>query len=113
MGVSLTLVVNAFVKDDNLPLAYERLLTDRDYDMQDSIRNCGVVEFRQGRKLHWYDDEGLEDTDKDNYGDRLTSTRAKLIADAMAKYKLSPKNRAVMEYMKALPPDTEIFLWWH
>jgi len=113
MGIDLTLVVEAYIKDDDYPLAYERLRTDRNYDLHDSIKQCGVVEFRKGRKLHWYNDEGLEYTDEDYYGERLTSTRAKLVADAMAKHKLTPKNNAVMQYMKALPPDTEIFLWWH
>jgi len=113
MGLDLTLVVNAYRSDDNMPLAYERLRLDANYKMFDSIKDAGAVPLRANRELRWYGDEGIERRQDDPYGDRITSIRAKQVADAMSTHKLTDKNIAVFAYMKALPPDTEIFLWWH
>lgn len=112
MGIELTLVVDAFERDSQMPLAYERIRIDANYAFFDDIKETAIP-FRQNRQLWWYGYGGIDRRTDDPYGDRLTSTMAKHVADAMASHELSAKNKAVMAYMNALPPDTEVFLWWH
>jgi len=113
MGTDLTLVVNKFGYNDNMPLAYERIRIDRDYDLFDSIKQAGALPLRENRDLLWYGDDGIEQRTEDPWGAPLTSIRAGILADVMSRHDLSPKNSAVTVYMRALPSDTEIFLWWH
>lgn len=114
MGLDLTLVVNNFTPDSLFPRGYERLMVDQDSRLFAVIREApGLVRLRQGRKLYWYGEEGLRSIEEGIYGNRLTSIRAGQLATAMGPLDLGTKNNAVREYMKALPPLTEIFLWWN
>jgi len=115
MGVDLTIIVSCFGFNDEMPLAYERMRLDRSYGLFDSLKDkAGLVPLGEGRKLLWYSDDGIEHTTTDAYGEPIKSTRAKLMADVMMDHDiLSCKNTAVAAYLSVLPPDTEIFLWWH
>lgn len=64
-----------------------------------------------GAQVEWYGDEGLKKTREDPYGEPLTFMRA----GDLVKLEMPPSKRwaAAWAYLKALPPETPILLWWH
>lgn len=52
-------------------------------------------------------------TRQDRYGDELTFTTAGELGVAALSHETTQINRAVMAYVRALPPKTPIVLYWH
>jgi len=123
MGLDLTLVPIRHHEGMDWWLGHERLGLDRD-GLGHMILNrnedgqklaAPLKPKRLPRKVHfdWYGDEGIERTTTDSYGDPLFYVKAGDLAKAAGHWKGSPWNEAAMAFVKALPADTPIILWWH
>lgn len=107
-------------------LGFDRLGFERDYGLFEQIMNrgrqnpedniqqvCRPKEIADDVKFDWYGDEGIEKkTTHDPYGDPLTFCYAsefhKINTDHCGDW-----NKAVIEFLKTLPIQTPIVLWWH
>lgn len=112
MSLDLTLVFDPFKSNPDCFHGYNRLRMDSAYRLFEAIQDSDPAPLNPGRVVDWYGDEGLETRDTDVYGDRLTLITASALVAVMNKFDLSPKNAAVFAYLRALPPDEEVILWW-
>lgn len=63
--------------------------------------------------LSWYDDEkGLVTRHTDAYGDPLTSVLAWQLVGHLKNAANRPFQLAAIAYLEALPPNTEVILYW-
>jgi hypothetical protein len=110
MSINLTLVFDQFGLGGDI-LGYSRLaLQHQDYDLFDAIR-AEATPMSVG--VRWYGDEGLELCDLDPYGDKLTCISAFRLECRLAGVELGPWDRAVLAFVKTLPRDARVILWWH
>jgi len=109
MGMDLTLAIDLWPGLNRSLLAYDRMSVTRNYDLFDQIRTLEPRPLE--RYLDWYGDEGIERRDDDPYGAVLTYLTAGELG------KLDPGegwlNVAAWAYLRALPPNTTVLLWWH
>lgn len=115
MGVDLALspIDNACATMASLGfLCFNRLDTDRDYRLQDAVRAIAKTDGTNGQIWGTYQDDGLDRSGEDAYGEPLMSLPAvKLLAarhDDMSEW-----NRAVWAFLEAMPPETPVVLYWH
>jgi hypothetical protein len=110
MSTKLTLVFDhhCFAKDPLL--AFERMRLDwQDYEAFDRLK-ADAIPFQNG--VDWYDDDGLRHTTTDDYGDTLTYVAAHTLTKHLSVVQLRGWDAAVLAFLKALPPDTKVVLWW-
>lgn len=111
MGVDLTVVVAKW-ETEGLPLlGYNRMTTDRDYNLYEAVNALNQREL-QG-VMRWYGDEGIEDMTDDAYGGKLMYVFADDLAGCFLDQCRSPWNQAVGQMLKSLPKETKIVLYWH
>lgn len=110
MSVNLTLVFDRFAHGSPI-LGYNRLaLGYQDHELFDQIK-ADAVPLSGG--MDWYDDDGLEVVSEDPYGAPLTCMSAFTLARHFASEELRGWDAAVLAFVKHLPPDARIVLWWH
>lgn len=110
MGIDLTLAA----------IEYERLAPwlpsalvclNRNYDLQDAIKEL-PSEPLTGNIL-WYEGDGLKPRFDDQYGEPLKFVRAVWFRK-LELVNLSPGwNLAAMLWVRELPPETPVVLYWH
>lgn len=117
MGIDLTLapIKNAH---GSWWLAYDRLRLDRYYDLyrefgMDGYTSISVYDVIVNQ-FDWYDDEGIVSDKLDPYGEKLKY----FFSDEISKIdvnqlELSTWNKAVIEFIKSLPKQTPVVLYWH
>lgn len=94
-------------------LAYTRLRCGGASGFAERLERSGVTPhpLPPRSRFSWYGDEGLKDYTTDPYGTPLTYlTAAELLSVAPPENERGP---SVWAYLKALPPDTPVVLWWH
>ena len=111
----MTLVPERYPNLGGEPLAYCRFdLDGRWYDFQGELSGYATVLVGG---LHWYSDGGLEVVTKNPYGNPITFVTAqKLIEvwdDCMKEKALGEWDRAIIAFIRELPGDHRIFLWFH
>jgi hypothetical protein len=109
MGLNLTL---SFERNKTGPpvLCSERHRLDlQDYDLFDRIKEDAVPLV--GGVL-WYDDDGIEETKEDCYGDSLTFILAHTLVRRIGDIKLGIWDSAVLAFLKSIPAETRVILWW-
>lgn len=109
MSVNLTLAFDRY--GTKWPtLCYERhRLGWQDSEAFDRLK-ADAVPLRDG--VQWYGDEGLEERKEDPYGQPLTFMSAHTIARHLGAAPLRGFDAATLAYVKALPPETRVILWW-
>jgi hypothetical protein len=133
MGLDLTLVPIRNHKQMTWWLAYDRFALDRD-GLGHMIGGMGEEEHEslsvktkrvpKKIKFDWYGDDGCDQTKTDSYGDDLEYALAGDLAEAMKSCisaaqedgdgrKFSPWNLAVCAFIRALPKETPVVLYWH
>ena len=67
-----------------------------------------------GRPLYVYEDGGLRATSEDPYGTPLTFITAHMLwrSKLLRHSDTRPWDNAIDEFVRLLPPDTRIILWW-
>lgn len=109
MSVHLTLVFDQYGLAGRIP-AYTRMSLEwQDYDAFDRIK-AEAVPLSNG--IDWYDDDGLEERRDDQYGEPLTFLPAHAVARHLSAAPLRCWDAAVLAFVKALPPDSRVVLWW-
>jgi len=100
-------------KIDTWFLAYDRLGLRQDYSLFAAIKEqCKPKPIPEDMGILWYENGGLKETTVDAYGKPLTY----LTAGELGKVILpntSDWNKAIFDFIKTLPPETMIILWWH
>lgn len=110
MSINLTLIFDRFAHGSPI-LGYNRLaLGYQDYELFDQIK-ADAVPLSGG--VDWYHGDGLEVVSKDLYGTPLTYMSAHTLAHHFANEELCDADAGVLAFVKHLPPDARIVLWWH
>ncbi len=109
MGLDLTLV---FHRLDILPdiLAYDRLALWRSQDLFREIKDIPSQPLEM--RFTWYEDDGLVERTTDPYGAPLRWCWASDLAKLEITQDMHPWNAAVLAFVRALPPELKIVLWW-
>lgn len=113
MGVDLTLVPNRFERSHGPILGYTRLpLTCRWYKLHEALQEVANP-LTEG--LMWYADEGIETIHEDAYGHKLTWVIPSQFLKAAEKHMEGADDwdKGVVAFIKCLPPQTQIVLWFH
>lgn len=66
----------------------------------------------KGMELWYCDDEGIRKNRKDHYGDELRFALAGDLKNLKWPTKMSSTNKAIRAFLKALPEDTPVILYW-
>lgn len=104
MGIDLTLMpMNAHASFTLLPL-------DRDYDLHDKIQALDSQPIPNGFVA--YNGAGFTALPKDAYGDPIRYVLAGALRE-LAINSIHVRNRAAWAYLKELPDDHQIALYWH
>ena len=91
-------------------LCFERHRLDwQDYEAFDHIK-AEAIPMPEG--VHWYDDDGLQARNDDPYGNPLTWMPAHSLARHLACAPLRGWDMATLAFLKAIPPETKVVLWW-
>lgn len=110
MSTNLTLVFDRYGCERDSLLAFERMRLDwQDYDAFDRLKS-DAIPFVNG--VDWFGDEGLEHSTTDDYGFPLTYVSAHTLAQHLSQESLRGWDAAALAFLKALPPDTKVVLWW-
>lgn len=133
MGIYLSLLPLRKKEDlkESCVLCYERIEFDQDYVIFGQLHDFSEWITKEGMDskipqkphiipkpiplnlwLNLYDDDGLEKTREDRYGDELTFVFAKQLKHLKIRG-TSAKNKAIKAFIKLLPNDTPIILFWH
>jgi hypothetical protein len=98
---------------------YNRLRFDRDYSLFGQIININkskpIIKPLAIPPQLWveiYEDEGLNRTRTNNYDNGLTFVYAYELKKLKLSKNVSAINRAIMAFVRKLPDDTPIILWW-
>lgn len=117
MGVDLTIAPDRW----SLPqggerdwwLANNRLDLLRNYHLYDQIKALPSSPLEPDTTFGWYGDDGVERETEDAYGNPLRYVRAGDLGTIPDQPDYPAWNRAVLAFVRALPPETRIMLWWH
>jgi hypothetical protein len=122
MGLDLT-VAPIRHTSSNWWLGHTRIDFDRNYDLFGQIADCGrgggppvippPMPIPPGVRFDWYSDEGIKTETCDPYGEPLTYVIAGWFSKVNAPEQTGKWNRAVLQMLQALPPETPVVLWWH
>jgi len=119
MGLDLRILPQYAIGAD---FSHDILECDGDTEMFDFIKN---VEKRNGRKVPRNGINSFSGTGEDGehcygqtiqtaYGEDMISVQAGELSDALIDYQSeSWRNRAVISFIKELPKELEVFLYWH
>lgn len=103
-------------------LCFDRLGFDQDYrifgqlkDISGGKDNKPVIQPKPIPVQMWvqmYEDEGIDETREDRYGDELTFVYAQQLKKLEVPEDADPKNKAIKAFIDELPNDTPIILQW-
>jgi hypothetical protein len=111
VSINLTLVFDRYGFSRDSLLAFERMRLDwQDYEAFDRLKE-DAIPLQNG--VDWYGDEGLRHTTTDDYGAPLTYVAAHTLAKHLSAAPLQGWDAAALAFLKALPQDTKVVLWWN
>jgi len=73
---------------------------------------CRVHPIPAGLKLGHHEEQGLKWTDTDRYGKPLTYTTSTDLRRLKLPEDLAPWNEAILAFLRTLPPDKRLILYW-
>jgi hypothetical protein len=116
MGIDLKVLASHFreQRGEFLPTAVLRLERDAALFAQ-LARDASpslVRPLPAGLRVGLYEDQGLTYADADRYGQALTYTTPADLRDLRPPDDITPWNRAVLAFLRALPPDARVVLYW-
>jgi len=113
--------------ESTIALGYDRLKFDRDHrvfgqiansDGKSAVPDSGVNvtvnphPLPEGMEVWIYEDEGIEKTRKNPYGEEMVYAFAEELGKINLPEDTSQRNRAIMAYVSNLEKDTPIILEW-
>jgi hypothetical protein len=107
MGLDLTLIPDRYYRNreaDSKVLAYDRIQFRRDTTLFDQILKLPAT---TSPIVISYEDDGLHETA------RLHEVTAGVLGSVIPDGPIAPWNLAILAFVRHLPPDTLIVLWWH
>lgn len=116
MGIDLKVMASSFreLQDEMLPTATLRF--ERDSAIFSKLAAdavpCLVRRLPSDLKVGCYDDEGLVFRQNDRYGRPLTSLTSAELATLEVPDGTCPWNIAVLAFLRGLPEDVRIVLYW-
>lgn len=110
MGFNLHLGIDRYWHNQRPPLCYQRLRLDHRAELVEDELKAVSVPLLEG--AYWYGDEGLKVETTDCYGEPLTWVPAITLAHRLERLDLGTWDLAVLAYLKTIPPDTRVVLWW-
>jgi hypothetical protein len=112
MGMDLDLGIAKYAEDiGSWWLLYDRLRLDRDYNLFDQFVVLTREPIPTDIKVDWYSDDGVQRIKEDAYGNLLRFVRAGEFNKIELK-KTSQWNKAVFSFLRQIPPDTPVVLYW-
>lgn len=112
MGVDLTLIPVRFPPSAGPVFPRTKLDLDQDYELFDRVMELDALPVPRG--MYWHDDDvGLRVRRTDPYGGPLKYTSAGELLKVPLPADATAWNRAAWAFLAALPPETEVVLWWH
>ena len=114
MGLDLTLVPERWAPRGRPILGYCRVdLQGRDHHIYAEIAKRAVPLLPE--VLLWYGDDGIEERTDDPHGKPLTFVNATDLGSILYRHRLkfNQWDKAVMYFVRQLPADNRIILWWH
>jgi hypothetical protein len=116
MGFDLKVMASYFRERRNEMLPTATLRFDRDTRLFSRLSSDAVPrlvhDLPTDLTVGSYEDQGLIFTQTDGYGKPLTWTTPATLARLESPDDLSPWNNAVLAFLRALPEDTRIVLYW-
>lgn len=125
MGFDLTILPLRNLREltGQMTLCYNRLAFDRDYRIFGQISKMDYEDIPEKPILNprpipaqlfaWlYEDEGIDRTREDKYGEELTFLYAEEMKRLNIPENASPMNKAIKAFIDTLPNDTPIILQW-
>jgi hypothetical protein len=116
MGVDLKVFASHFREHRGEFLATATLRFDRDYGLMAQFaldaKPCLVKPMPAGLKVGHYEEEGVRWDEMDRQGASLTFTTPEDMRRLRIPEDLSPWNTAILAFLRALPLDARIVLYW-
>ena len=119
MGIYLTLIITNHENEKSFLQAGEvqermRLVLDQDYEFFGYFEQVTYRPFpKYSGLVIWDDDGGLTSVKKDPMGNKLLYFLAGDFKGKRLPQRFSPMNRAAFAYLRALPEDFPVVLWWY
>jgi hypothetical protein len=116
MGFDLQVLASNFRARDGELLATASLRFDRDMRLLSQLDRdanpCLVHPLPDGLKVGHYNDDGLKFDNVDRYGNLLTYTTPTELGRLRIPTDFAPWNQAILAFLRNLPPDARVFLYW-
>lgn len=114
MGIDLKLWPAPLANIGSVHTTQVALHLDRDSALFDRVRGVRTVPVPfDWRVYDYFEDTGMERITEDAYGEPLTMVFAEKLAAVPLSDDTSCWNRATWAYLRELPPDTPVVLYWH
>lgn len=112
MGLDLTLLPHKHHHLSGVPFLCESLRLDRAYALFDLILTA--PRHFPGGPVEIHSDTGWDKCTANPYGEPIYYVKAGDLAAAIpAALSTSPWNAAVIAFVRTLPADVPVYLWWH
>lgn len=110
MALDLTVLPNRYYKIPESGGDCNGLTFDKDHKLFERIQSLPSWELKPDQDFIYYHGRGIDDSKTDDYNDPLRYVEAGSFADI---YSDSYWNRAVLTFLRSLPPKMPIVLYWH
>lgn len=110
MGIDLTVLPNRFYDQPGFGDGYNRLEFWREAKLFDRIRELKSFPLESDRRFAYYSDDGIEHTLTDAYGSPLQYVEAWEFINVHSDNKW---NNAVIQFLRSLPLQMPVVLYWH
>lgn len=110
MGIDLAVHPNRYYDQPNFGDGFNRLAFRRKRELFDRIRTLSSRKLEAERDFVYYDDEGIESAKVDGYDDPLKYVEAQHFANIHSD---NQWNEAILTFLRSLPPQMPIVLYWY
>lgn len=110
MGIDLTVLPNRYYDQPGFGDGYNRLGFWRETKLFDQIGKLQSFPLEADRRFALYEDDGISHTHTDAYGEPLRYVEAWEFLNVHSDNKW---NKAVIDFLRSLPPKMPVVLYWH
>lgn len=110
MGIDLVVLPNRYYKHPTLGDGFNRLGFWRESELFDRIRTLPSRKLETERDFVYYNDEGIDDCKVDAYDQPLCYVEARHFFGICSG---NQWNKAVLIFLRSLPPEMPVVLYWY